>query len=801
MSSQEDRLIAFGCYYGGKFEEVDGKDLYNGGGYRIMEAYPSRLFPELMNQLPISLYGQRVWFKFPYESIEERHLIRNGDDQFNKMCRASVWVDSMDIFVEPETEGDESRAENEREEADSEADSEAERYEAERNEHQFDEEPRVERNVADFVDEDFDEYATPLCSDDDEDGVERDGYLRYIKGSGDLKLRQAFDSLEAFKKAMVDYVLKHRWDIKYVRWEKDKSELKCASEAEEGEEQCMWKIYCSYEEPLQKWLVKVLMKEHTCMRSGWSSLLTQEVIAGLFVDDIRENPKLKPKQILEEIQKRWELTATIDQCRNARKRALEIIKEEQDLQFSRLRDYRVELLESNRGSSVHLETVQGDDGSDVFYRFYVCFAALKNTWTSHCRPIFGLDGCFLKCTTKGQLLAAVGRDANNQMFPIAWAVVDVENEPNWRWFIEKLQTDLHLQDGNGFTVISDRQKGLLNAVEDLLPRVEHRMCARHIYGNLKKVHPNRADMKGLFWKVAKSYNTAQYNKRVDHVKAYDMDVYNSMMMKNPKNCSLAYFSSTSSCDDVSNNISESFNHAIDPARYMPFVEMLETIRRKAMLRIEARKLISMKHKGKFSIKAVERVELEQTKIRLCNIYPCGHEIFEVKEKNFSYKVKMLEHSCTCRKWDMSGLPCRHALKVIVEKKRKKEDYIGDCYLTSKWRMQYQTPIEAVHGVNFWKKTDESVIVPPATEDTDSALGRKKIPKRIKGKNESPSKKKTKVRQESPTKVSREKRIIHCGRCGAVGHNSRKCSSIGVEIQRPPKKNKTSSQPMLSQVID
>ncbi|KAF3554625.1 hypothetical protein F2Q69_00011701 [Brassica cretica] len=136
-----DRLISFGCYYGGKFEEVDGKDLYNGGGYRIMEAYPSCLFPELMNQLPISLYGQRVWFKFPYE--------------------------------------------------------------------------------------------------DDEDGVERDGYLRYIKGSGDLKLRQAFESLEAFKKAMVDYVLKHRWNIKYVRWEKDKSELKCASEAEEGEEQCL----------------------------------------------------------------------------------------------------------------------------------------------------------------------------------------------------------------------------------------------------------------------------------------------------------------------------------------------------------------------------------------------------------------------------------------------------------------------------------------------------------------------------------------------------------------------------------
>lgn len=55
------------------------------------------------------------------------------------------------------------------------------------------------------------------------------------------------------------------------------------------------------------------------------------------------------------------------------------------------------------------------------------------------------------------MLAAVGRDANNQMFPIAWAVVDVESEDNWVWFIEKLQTDLNLHDGEGFTIISDRQ--------------------------------------------------------------------------------------------------------------------------------------------------------------------------------------------------------------------------------------------------------------------------------------------------------------------------------------------------------
>lgn len=73
-------------------------------------------------------------------------------------------------------------------------------------------------------------------------------------------------------------------------------------------------------------------------------------------------------------------------------------------------------------------------------------------------------------------------------------------------------------------------------------------------------------------------------------------------------------------------------------------------------------------------------------------------------------------------------------------------------------------------MNFWEKTDEDGIVPPPTEDTYASLGRKKVLKRIEGKNESPSKIKKK-RQKSPTKVSRARKIIPSGRCGAIGHNS------------------------------
>ena len=39
-----------------------------------------------------------------------------------------------------------------------------------------------------------------------------------------------------------------------------------------------------------------------------------------------------------------------------------------------------------------------------------------------CANIVGLDGCFIKLTTGQQILAAIGRDGNNNIFPIAFGI-------------------------------------------------------------------------------------------------------------------------------------------------------------------------------------------------------------------------------------------------------------------------------------------------------------------------------------------------------------------------------------------
>ncbi|CAI0432064.1 unnamed protein product, partial [Linum tenue] len=64
------------------------------------------------------------------------------------------------------------------------------------------------------------------------------------------------------------------------------------------------------------------------------------------------------------------------------------------------------------------------------------------------------------------LLSAVGKNGNNHMYPIAWVFVESENGSSWTWFIQTLQEKMHLLDGNGWTIVSDQQKGLVDAIHE-----------------------------------------------------------------------------------------------------------------------------------------------------------------------------------------------------------------------------------------------------------------------------------------------------------------------------------------------
>lgn len=89
---------------------------------------------------------------------------------------------------------------------------------------------------------------------------------------------------------------------------------------------------------------------------------------------------------------------------------------------------------------------------------YICYEACKES-LKLCRHVIGLDGFFLKGLSGGQILAAMDRDRNDQMLPIAMAVIEGENMDSWTWFSEPLIDDLEgRNEFLSYTFISCQQK-------------------------------------------------------------------------------------------------------------------------------------------------------------------------------------------------------------------------------------------------------------------------------------------------------------------------------------------------------
>ena len=119
-------------------------------------------------------------------------------------------------------------------------------------------------------------------------------------------------------------------------------------------------------------------------------------------------------------------------------------------------DYVGEIERSNKGSTTRLKVARPLEGSlPMFEGLYISVNNLKEGLLRGYRTVLGLDGCFLKRAIKREVLVVVGRDGNNQIFPVAWCVVDCERRVKWEWFLKLLTKDLGLRDGISWTVITD----------------------------------------------------------------------------------------------------------------------------------------------------------------------------------------------------------------------------------------------------------------------------------------------------------------------------------------------------------
>ena len=303
-------------------------------------------------------------------------------------------------------------------------------------------------------------------------------------------------------------------------------------------------------------------------------------------------------------------------------------------------------------------------------------------------------------------------------------------------------------------------QGLLKAVSELVPNAEHRMCARHIYAHWRKIHTDK-ELQKKWWGCAKAPNRILFNYNRACLAQDTPQGAQDMMKTSPEHWSRAFFRLGSNCDSVDNNLCESFNNCIMDARFFPVISMNEAIRKKLMVRIQENRARAEKWTGTICPNIFKKLKVNIIRSGKCDVLWNGDDGFEVQEKEtHRFIVNLEQRTCSCRYWQLSGLPCCHAISCIYKASKVLDEFIAPCSLCQSKIKIYAHVLQPVEGPANWPISDMPRPEPP---------GFVKMPGR-------PKTERRREPGEAPkgTKLSRVGTKITCRLCGKSTHNARRC---------------------------
>ncbi|XP_065871778.1 uncharacterized protein [Euphorbia lathyris] len=512
--------------------------------------------------------------------------------------------------------------------------------------------------------EDFREFNESPCDEDDlqslsdssDDGNPNFEEFNEVTGMADpkLSLGMRFSNVYVYRKALKEWAVKQGFDYKLSRNTKTTVTAIC-------KQKCGFKVHASSMRRTRTFQIKTFKPKHECPRDNVNRLVGSAYIAEKYMSDLRENKDWSVEAMQMKIQRELGTEVRPSKCYRARRRAAKHFEGDLTLQYKWLYDYAEMIKVANPGSLIKIQTElqflehTGEASSStaipreivVFQYMYVRFTAQKQGYFAGMRPLIGLDGCFLKSPMGGQLLCAVARDGNENMFPLAIGCVDIECKASWQWFLELLVSDFGTPQETKWVFMSDQQKGLVEAMNTVMPGIEHRFCVRHMWENMK-LQFKRTEYKNLLWRAAGAGTERSWEFHMQAIKNLDESAYNWVMKHDPKTWARCHFSTHTKSDALQNNICESFNTYIKLARNLPVLSMFEWIRKRIMKRYHIKSEGMKRYKGDICPAYQEQLEKLKVDARNCFCTAAGQDKYSVDCYDTTSVVDLGAKTCSCR---------------------------------------------------------------------------------------------------------------------------------------------------------
>lgn len=584
---------------------------------------------------------------------------------------------------------------------------------------------------------------------------------RIVPADPDYELRvgQEFPDVMSCRRALRDTAIALHFEIQTIKSDKTRFTAKCASEG------CPWRIHAAKLPGVPSFTIRTIHESHTC--GGISHLGHQQAsvqwVANSVEQCLRENPNYKPKEILEEIHRSHGITLSYKQAWRGKERIMAAMRGSFEEGYRILPEYCEQVKRTNPGS---IATVYGNSVDNSFQRLFISFQASIYGFLNACRPLIGLDRTHLKSKYLGTLLLATGFDGDGALFPLAFGVVDEENEVNWMWFLSELHNLLEVNTENmpRLTILSDRQKAIVDGVEANFVTAFHGFCMRQLSDSFRKEF-NNTMLVNLLWDAAHALTVIEFEAKILEIEEISQDAAYWIRRIPPRLWATAYFEGTR-FGHLTANIVESLNNWLLEASGLPIIQMMECVRRQLMTWFNERRETSMQWTSILVPTAERRVAEALERARTYQVLRANEAEFEVISHEGTNIVDIRNRCCLCRGWQLYGLPCAHAVAALLSCRQNVHRFTESCFTVATYRKTYSQTIHPIPDKTLWKELSEG--------DTNSNRAVAEVvinpPKSLRPPGR-PRKKR--VRAEDRGRV---KRVVHCSRCNQTGHFRTTCAA-------------------------
>ncbi|KAK6236141.1 hypothetical protein SCA6_011478 [Theobroma cacao] len=562
---------------------------------------------------------------------------------------------------------------------------------------------------------------------------------------------QDFKSVVEFRDALQKYAIAHRFAYKLRKNDTNRASGVCAADG------CPWRIHASWVPSVHVFRIKKLHRSHTCGGESWKTATpAKNWLVNIIKDRLRDSPHHKPKEIANGILRDFGLELNYTQVWRGIEDARQQLQGSYKEAYGQLPWYCDKIEEANPGSFTKL--LIGDDRK--FQRLFLSFHATICGFESGCCPLLFLEATPLKSKYHEILLTATALDGDDGIFPVAFAIVDIENDESWRWFLEQLK--YALSTSRSITFVSDRDKGLMKHVLEIFENAHHGYSIYYLIDsfiqNLKgPFHgEGRASLPGNFLAAARAVRPDGFRMYTDQIKRVSSSAYDWVMQNEPEYWANAFFKGEH-FNHVTFDIAELYANWIEEARELPIIPKVEALRCKIMQLMNGCQMESSNWSTKLTPSKQGKVQEECAKACGLKVLFSSDTLFEVHDNSINV-VDIDKQHCSCAMWKPTGLPCRHAIAVFNCTNRSLYDYCSKYFTADSFRSAYSESINPACTIAYPSGNEKDAIedyeqiIPPCTSR--------------------PLSQQKKIRRTKSQGIIR--RSVCCTRCKGVGHNKATC---------------------------